>query len=188
MQPSDLTDALTDVVTRLEAVGVDYMLTGAAAGGLYGVMRTPADIDIVVDLADRQVGTLVEALTTDYYIEADAVFDAVKGGGVFNGIPTFRGLKADFIVLRDEPFELAAFARRQQIERHGGAVWTITPSDLVLSMLRWAQESFAGQQLADIRTIMASGQVAEDDDFRGWIDRLGLHAVLDASRTTRYDA
>ncbi len=188
MPPSDLTDALTDVVTRLEAVGVDYMLTGAAAGGLYGVMRTPADIDIVVDLADRQVGPLVEALANDYYIEADAVFDAVEGGGVFNGVPLFRGLKADFIVLRDEPFELAAFTRRQQIERRGVAAWTITPSDLVLSNLRWAQESFAGQQLADIRTIMATGQVAEDHEFRCWIDRLGLHAVLDASRTTRYDA
>ena len=188
MPPSGLTDALTDVVTRLEAVGVDYMLTGAAAGGLYGVMRTPADIDIVVDLADRQVGPLVEALANDYYIEADAVFDAVEGGGVFNGVPLFRGLKADFIVLRDSPFDQNAFARRQQVDWHGKLVWAISPADLVVSKLRWAQITYSDQQLADVRVIMASGRVTEDDDFRGWIRRLQLEDLLDASRSTRHDA
>ena len=181
-------DALTDVVTRLETVGVDYMLTGSAAGLFCGLSRSTADFDIVVDLAHEQVGPLVEAFDGDYYVEPDAAFDAVERASMFNVIPLRWGLKADFIVLGDEPFDLAAFTRRRQADWHGAPIWVIQPSDLVLSKLRWARESLSGQQLADIRAIMASGLVTEDDEFRGWIDRLELHRVLDASRTTRYDA
>ena len=52
---------------------------------------------------------------------------------MFNVIPyAFRGLKTDFIVLRDEPFELTAFGRRQQAElARQAAVWVIRPADLV---------------------------------------------------------
>lgn len=184
MQP----DALTDVVTRLDAVGVDYMLTGSAAGCLYGVMRTPADLDFVVKLMDEQIGRLVEALSTDYYVESAAVADAVEGGSVFSAIPLSRSLKADFIVLRDEPFDLAEFSRRQRVARKTGPVWAIAPADLVLSSLRWARTRHGGQQLADVRTIMAAGLVSEDDEFCRWIETLGLNPSLDASRTTRYDA
>lgn len=188
MPPSDLTDALTDVVTRLEAVGVDYMLTGSAAACLYGVMRTPADIDFVVNPGSEQIGRLVESFSADHYIELGAVAHVVEKGCEFHAIPLVRGLKADFTVLRDDPFGRAAFSRRQSIPREAGTVWAITPADLVINHLRWARTRGTGQQLADVRTIMATGQVTEDDDFRSWIDQLGLHDVLDASRTTRYDA
>lgn len=188
MPPSDLTDALTDVVTRLEAVGVDYMLTGSAAGCLYGVMRTPVDLDFVVDLRHEQVASLLEAFAEDYYLEPEAAHHAVERKCAFSAIPFFLGLKLDFTVLGEEAFDLYAFSRRQCTQRLGGALWVIKGSDLVLTTLRWARESFPGQQLADIRTIMATGRVEEDDEFRRWIDQLGLGAVVDASRTTRYDA
>lgn len=181
-------DALTDVVTRLEGVGVDYMLTGSAAGLLCGLSRSTADFDIVLDLAHEQVAPLVDAFDGDYYIEPDAVFDAVERASMFNVIPMRWGLKTDFIVLGDEPFDLTAFERRRQADWHGAPIWVIQPADLVLSKLRWARESLSGQQLADIRAIMASGLVSEDDDFRSWVDRLELREILDASRTTRYDA
>ncbi len=188
MPPSDLTDALTDVVTRLEAVGVDYMLTGSGAGSLYGLMRSTADFDIIVDLLHEQVAPLVEAFAEDYYIEPDAAFDAVERQAMFNVIPFNSGFKTDLIVLRDSPFDQNAFARRQQVDWHGKLVWAISPADLVVSKLRWAQITYSDQQLADVRVIMASGRVTEDDDFRGWIRRLQLEDLLDASRSTRHDA
>ena len=188
MPPSNLTDALSDVVTRLEALGLDYMLTGSTAACLYGVMRTPADIDFVIDLGNEQIGRLVESFSANHYIEASTVAHAVETGCAFSAIPLLRGLKADFTVLREDPFDRAAFSRRQLIHRKASAVWAITPSDLVVSNLRWARTRRAGQQLADVRAIMATGHVTEDDDFRSWIETLGLHPSLDASRTTRYDA
>ncbi|MXZ89648.1 MAG: hypothetical protein F4081_07630 [Dehalococcoidia bacterium] len=188
MPPEMQPDALTDVVTRLETVGIDYMLTGSAAGLFCGLSRSTGDFDIVLDLAHEQVAPLVDAFYGDYYIEPDAVFDAVERASMFNVIPMRWGLKTDFIVLGHELFDLTVFERRRQADWHGAPIWVIRPADLVLSKLRWARESYSGQQLADIRAIMASGLVSEDDDFRGWIERLRLREVLDASRTTRYDA
>ena len=188
MPPSDLTDALTDVVTRLEVVGVDYMLTGSGAGSLYGLMRSTAGFDIVLDLLHEQVAPLVEAFCGAYYIEPDAVFDAVERRYMFNVIPLNGGMKTDLIILRDEPFDRAAFARRRRVDWYGTPVWTISPADLVLSKLRWCQITHSDQQLADVRAIMAGGRVSEDDDFRGWIRRLQLQDLLDASRSTRHDA
>lgn len=187
MADANPSDALGDVTARLEAIGVAYMLTGSGAGMLYGLSRSTADFDIVLDLAHEQVAPLVEAFHEDYYIDPDAAFDAVVREAMFNVIPLKGGLKTDFIVLRDEPFDTTAFKRRRQVDWKGTPVWVITPSDLVLSKLRWTQITHSDRQLADVRAIMASGRVAEDDDFRGWIRRLGLERLLDASRTTRHD-
>lgn len=188
MPASDLTDALTDVVRRLDAAGVDYMLTGSGAGSLYGLMRSTADFDIILDLAHEQVAPLVEAFHGDYYIDPDAAFDAVERQAMFGVIPFNSGFKTDFIVLRDDPFDRTAFARRRQVDWHGTPVWAISPPDLVVSKLRWCQITHSDQQLADVRAIMAGGSVTEDDDFRGWIRRLQLEDLLDASRSTRHDA
>ncbi len=188
MPDANPSDALGDVIARLEAIGVAYMLTGSGAGMLYGLSRSTADFDIVLDLAHEQVAPLVEAFHGDYYIDPDAAFDAVAREAMFNIVPLQGGLKVDFIVLRDEPFDTTAFKRRRQIEWQGTPVWTITPGDLVLSKLRWAQITYSDRQLADVRAIMASGRVDEDDDFRRWVDRLRLQELLDASRTTRHDA
>jgi len=186
--PDTPSDALGDVVARLKSAGVGYMLTGSGAGMLYGLSRSTADFDIVLDLAHEQVAPLVEAFHEDYYIDPDAAFDAVERQAMFNIIPLEGGLKVDFIVLRDEPFDTTAFKRRRQVDWHGTPVWTISPADLVLSKLRWAQITYSDRQLADVRAIMASGRVAEDDEFRSWIGRLGLQELLDASRTARHDA
>lgn len=188
MPPEPPADALTDVVARLDAVEVEYMLTGSTAGTFYGLSRTTVDVDIVIDLDILQVAPLVEGFSTDYYIDADAVFDAVERQAMFNVIPLAGGPKTDLIVLPDDPFQQTAFARRRQDEWHGTPVWTIAPADLVLSKLRWAQITYSDQQLADVRAIMSSGFVEEDDEFRDWIRRLRLEDLLDASRSTRYDA
>lgn len=188
MTSSEPTNALTDVVARLEALDIQYMLTGSGAAMFYGLSRSTADLDIVIDLDILDVAPLVDAFDGDYYIDADSVFDALEHRSMFNVIPLFPGLKTDFILLRDEPFQQVAFSRRRRISWHGTLVWVIDPRDLVLSKLNWARDSHSAQQFADVRAIMASGFVEEDDEFRAWVDRLHLHDVLDASRATRYDA
>lgn len=188
MPDANPSDALGDVVARLDGLGLDYMLTGSGAGMLYGLSRSTADFDIVIDLAHEQVAPLVEAFHGDYYIDPDAAFEAVERGSMFNVIPLQGGLKVDFIVLREEPFDVTAFQRRRQVDWSDTPTWVITPGDLVLSKLRWAQITYSDRQLADVRAIMAGGRVAEDDDFRSWIRRLQLQELLDASRTSRHDA
>ena len=133
------------------------MLTGSAAGLFCGLSRSTADFDIVLDLAHEQVARWSRRLTATTTSSQMPSFDAVERASMFNVIPMRWGLKTDFIVLRNEPFDLTAFGRRRQADWHGAPIWVIRPADLVLSKLRWARESYSGQQLADIRAIMASG-------------------------------
>ena len=107
---------------------------------------------------------------------------------MFNVIPLSGGLKTDFIMLRDEPFEQAKFRRRRRLLWCAGTVWVIDPADLVLSKLLRARGSRSERELADVRIIMASGSVAEDDEFNALVEQLDLRELLDASRETRYDA
>lgn len=188
MPDANPSDALSDVAARLNALGIQYMLTGSGAAMFYGLSRSTADLDVVIDLDILDVAPLVDAFGGDYYVDPEAVFDALERRSMFNIIPLVPGLKTDFILLRDEPFQQVAFSRRRRIDWRGTPVWVIDPRDLVISKLNWARDSHSEQQFADVRTIMASGLVEEDDEFRAWIDRLRLQDVLDASRTTRYDA
>jgi hypothetical protein len=113
--------------------------------------------------------------------------DSLRHGTMFNAIPLRGGPKVDFSPMRPGSFEETAFSHRELHDWYGTPVWIVTPADLVLSKLNWAKDTMSERQLADVRAIMSTGLVDEDDYFNGWIGRLGLRDALDASRTTRYD-
>ena len=53
------------VIDACEAAGVDHMLTGAFATGVYGVPRSTSDVDVVVDaLAGEPIQRVVTGLAT----------------------------------------------------------------------------------------------------------------------------
>lgn len=164
------------------------MVTGSAAGMFYGLSRATFALDIVIELPPARIDDFLRAFSGDCYVERSAVEDAIARGSMFNVIPLSGGLKTDFILLQDEPFEQAKFSRRRQLPWRAGIVWVIDPADLVLSKLLWARESRSARQLADVREIMANGGVREDDEFNALVEQLDLRELLDASRETRYDA
>ncbi len=137
------------------------MVTGSAAGMFYGLTRATFDLDVVIELAPARLDDFVAAFSEDCYCERSAVEEAVERGSMFNVIPLSGGMKTDFILLRDEPFEQAKFARRRQLAWRPGTVWVIDPADLVLSKLVWARESRSQRHLADVREILASAERVE---------------------------
>jgi hypothetical protein len=46
-------EVLQDTVARLEGAGIAYMLTGSVALSYYAEPRMTGDVDLVVELADR---------------------------------------------------------------------------------------------------------------------------------------
>lgn len=183
-------DGLLDITRRLEAARVPYMVTGSVAGYFHGLNRSTADIDIVIDLDDRDAaGRLLAALADAYFVDPGMLADSVKSGLMFNVMPTTGGGKVDLIPLRRTEYERVKFARRQREQWHGESVWVISAADLVLSKLQWARESRSERQCADIRVIMAARSVDESDQyFWEWVGRLDVAATLDLCRETRYDA
>lgn len=188
MPPAHQQDALAEFATRLEAARVPAMLVGATAGLFYGLNRSSADIDFVVDLAPADVPRFVAAFGGGFYCDEAMIRDAIAHRSSFNIISHQTGIKADFILLGDSPFERAAFERRVADTWHGIPVWVTTGEDLVVSKLRWAKLGGSERQLADVRAILAAGHVTDFTYITRWVDALDLHEQLDASRATRYDA
>jgi hypothetical protein len=180
-------DAITIIARRLDSLGIAWMLTGSVAAFFYGRERSTNDIDIVLDCEALAVGPFVAAFAPEWFLDIEMVRDSVHHGFMFNAIPTPGGPKIDFIPLQDDLFERTKFRRRVVQDWHGTPIQVCTGVDLVLSKLGRAKDNRSERQLGDIRAIMSSGLVEEDDEFSRWVGRLGLETALDASRATRYD-
>ena len=69
-----------------------------------------------------------------------SIIEAVKYRRMFNIIDHQSGFKADFVILKDEPFRQEEFNRRRKINYFGKDVFVVSPEDLIISKLIWIQE------------------------------------------------
>ena len=87
------------VVRRLEAAGIDYMITGSVASSLQGEPRATHDIDVVVAIrmpAAAAAATLkAEFPEPDFYLDEAAVCEAILARGMFNLIDAREADKVD---------------------------------------------------------------------------------------------
>jgi len=167
---------LRDIVTRLDAAGIDYMLTGSVALNCYAQPRMTRDIDLVIAFHLDHVARIQEILGQDYYVSADAARDAVLNQGSFNAIHQTTLLKVDFMVRKREDFRLHEFSRRIRLQLADFEVWVVSKEDLILSKLHWASQSLSERQLADVENLIATG--CDTDYLRTWSAALNLTDML----------
>ena len=110
--PNPQLEALGRVVMLLNAWGIGYCVGGSLASSYYGVSRTTADADIVVDLQPGQLDALATALEPEFYISRDAMRETLRERRSFNAIHLDTLFKVDFFVLGDGPFDREEFRRR----------------------------------------------------------------------------
>ena len=173
---------------KLNTLGLRWMVTGAAAAAFWAPTRASVDIDIVLDCGDLDEPAFGAALGAEYLVDAEMVRNSVATRRMFNLIPLAGGTKVDVIPLRDEPFEIACFARRRRLVTDGIDVFVETPEDVIVSQLQWAKESLSPRQLADVRALLATAPDLDMEYIDGWVQRLGLQPVVEASREARHDA
>src|SRR4030095_2396517 len=90
------------------------MITGSIAANFYTVPRMTRDIDIVVELGERDVSRFISLFENDYYLDAQTVEQAVRVKGIFNLIQQPHVVKVDFVVRKDSPYRRREFARRKR--------------------------------------------------------------------------
>ena len=125
-------DILRDVSQRLEAGGIQFMLTGSMAMNFYAQPRMTRDLDLVVALAADQTDLLISLFEAEYYIDSHAVATAIAQHSMFNLIHNETSIKLDYIVLKDQPYRQEEFARRQKIKLTDFETWIVTREDLIL--------------------------------------------------------
>lgn len=108
-----------------------------------------------------------------YYCDEDAIIDAIRNKSMFNIIDHQTGFKADFIILKDEPYWQEEFLRRKPVDFMDTKLYVVSPEDLLLSKIIWIQQIHSSLQKEDIRNI-AENLDLDWTYIRFWIGKLNL--------------
>jgi hypothetical protein len=167
---------LRDIVGRLDAAGIEYMLTGSVALNCYAQPRMTRDIDLVVAFYLKDAERIQEILGQDYYVSEHAAREAVAHQSSFNAIHQASLIKVDFMVRKREDYRLHEFTRRQRLKLTDFEVWIVSKEDLILSKLHWALDSQSERQLADVENLIATG--CDTEYLKTWSAALNLTDTL----------
>ena len=163
------------VTSKLDTLGIPYMLSGSVAAGFFAQPRMTRDIDIVIELIAEQVPKVVETFADDFYIDKDDVTEAVKLQGMFNIIHFQAVVKVDFIVRKDSSYRRLEFQRRVKKQITDFAVWVVSPEDLIISKLFWATDSVSELQIRDATSIVTHQHDKLDWKYIDyWVKELGI--------------
>lgn len=174
---SEELEALKTVTERLDRARISYMVTGSIAMNYYAVPRMTRDIDVVVELGSEDVDRVYDMFRHDFYVDREAVRQAVTQKGIFNVIHTESVIKVDFVVRKESPYRRQEFARRRRVSiaRHDLSI--VAPEDLVISKLDWARNTRSEVQLADVRNLLESVRDLDREYLELWTRRLGLESL-----------
>jgi hypothetical protein len=131
------------------------------AMALYGQPRMTRDLDLVVELDEAQADRMVRIFESDFVLDASSARAATRSRGMFNMIHADAVIKVDVIVRKDEPYRREEFLRRRPAEVGGQRIWAVTPEDLILSKLVWADAGRSELQLRDVRTVLGAGHALD---------------------------
>lgn len=180
-------ELLLDCVRRLNQSGVAYMLTGSMASNAWGIPRTTHDLDFVLQILPSQIPALVAAFThPDYHLDEWSVRAASQPPNQFNVIHIPSALKADFWLLRSEPFEREMFSRRIRDLWFGESIWLATAEDIILHKLYWNRITPSERQLADVAGVVHVQRGRLDEPYlRLWGREIGVSTELEDALSGR---
>ena len=165
------------VTTRLDAAAIAYMVTGSMAMNYYGVPRMTRDIDVVIEVDVPDLERVCALFQDDFYLEREAVQDAIERRTTFNVIHTALVIKVDFVVRKNTEYRRMEFARRRRVSAQDHSFQIVAPEDLIISKLAWASDSRSEVQLADVRNVLRSVPQLDRRYLEEWIARLGLEPL-----------
>jgi hypothetical protein len=180
-------DEIAVFAARLDALGVEHMITGATAAILYGQPRLTNDIDVVLALGEQHILGLISAFPeTEFYVPPESVIrveQARSHRGHFNILHYASGYKADIYLAGSDPLHWWALPLRRRIPWSGGLQLQVAPPEYVIvRKLEYFREGASSKHPADIRAILATTDV-DLDAVGHWVERLGLAAQWAAIRT-----
>jgi len=187
MNKPDIIAALDTVIGCFEKFAIAYYIGGSVASSAYGIARATMDVDLVASVEMRQVDSLVKALEKDYYIDAGMVRDAIHRSTSFHLIHLETVIKIDVFILKEQPYDSEAFARRQPDtldEESSRKFYLSSPEDIILNKLQWYQKGggISEQQWRDILGVLKVQADKLDIEYlKYWASRLNLSGLLNRS-------
>jgi hypothetical protein len=167
-------------ISRLNAIGIRYMVTGAVASIIYGEPRLTNDIDLVVELRREKAEEIVKAFpSNEFYCPPVEIIKLEAGrtlNGHFNIIHHETGFKADVYISGQDRLHNWAMSRVKRIELEGEHVWLAPPEYVILRKLEYYREGGSEKHLRDIASMVtiASDQI----NFQELTTKIKHYALL----------
>ncbi|MEZ4226789.1 MAG: hypothetical protein R3B13_37955 [Polyangiaceae bacterium] len=176
MSETELFRVFTD---RLNALRLEYMVTGSVAGTLYGEPRVTHDVDLVLRLPGKRVSELVLQFPIEAFYcppEEIIVQELLRGQrGHFNLIHHETGFRADVYLVGRDPLHSWALSERRSIEVEGQPIWVAPAEYVIVRKLEFFREGGSEKHIRDIRGILEiSSDLVRREIVELWVDRLGL--------------
>jgi hypothetical protein len=169
------------VIAVLDDVGIPYAIGGSFASSVHGFPRTTNDIDLVADIRAEHVQRLVELLAKDFYVEPDAVTEAIRVGTSFNLINHETVFKVDVFVCAEHSFRKAQLSHAGMEHVRGVCLRVLSPEDTILAKLQWYRQGggVSERQWRDVvEVLLVQGERLDLHYLRGEAERMGLGGLL----------
>ena len=182
----EIDSSVKPFVEALERIGVHYYIGGSVATYAWGVPRTTADADIVVDLRHEHVLPLVAAIRELYYEDEAMIRDAIDREATFNVIFFANSFKLDIFVAKHEEFdelEAQRVRKRSLGSGEGAKLYNVSsPEDIALRKLSWYRSGgeVSERQLNDVTQLFKIWARQLDRVYlRTWGAKLGVRDLID---------
>jgi len=145
-------------ISRLNAIGIRYMVTGAVASIIYGEPRLTHDIDLVVELPGEKAEKIVKAFPSNEFYCPPVEIIRLETGRQLHGhliiIHHDTGFKADMYILGQDKLHHWAMSTLKRIEFEGEQVWLAPPEYVILRKLEYYREGGSEKHLRDIASMV----------------------------------
>ena len=158
---SDPVSVALIVAEALEACRVRYLVGGSLASAVSGEPRSTLDVDLVVELSEKDIEPFIAALGDRFHVDSDALRRAVRERASTNVIHYATSTKVDLFIAGGSPMDRQQMDRRQRVQVStdpDGWLYVYRPEDILLQKLRWYR---MGNEVSD----------------RQWRDILGIILV-----------
>lgn len=168
------------VIQSLDAAGVPYMLVGSFSTNLYGIARSTKDADLVIELGDRSIRPVFEALADGFRADPQATLEMATLTTRYVIHHAASGFKVELFLLSHDAHDQERFRRRLQAPYLGANVWVPTPEDAVITKLRWAVRAKRTKDEQDVLNVLAVQREKLDLGYiRKWCDEHGSRSLLE---------
>ena len=168
------------LVKAFEALGIPYFITGSVASIFYGEPRFTNDIDVVADIKEDQIASLLRYFPEDeFYVSEATMQDAIRNKGQFNIIHPSSGLKIDVIIRKENAFDQSRFQRIKKVSPIEHEVVNFSsPEDVIIMKMKYYQEGQSEKHIRDITSMLKiSGDSIDTNYIEQWAERLNVGEV-----------